>query len=140
MSGQAIFELLCQMAIRGDDAREREDALARLAEKEGCSSDTLRARARRYAKKAGYAYPLMREPPGRFRSEQAEARQRAREAAYERRLRVGAEALARGADWGEIAKLFGIDTPEGAAMWWRRNQPGTVERRRPGRKPKPKAD
>ena len=121
MTGEEIFSLLTRMAARGDSPRKRERQLRRLGERLGLSSDALRAKARRYARRTGAAYPLMRKPATRHReSERAEKRVQ-RSAWREDRLRLGREALARGADWAEIATLFGIRTAEGAAQWWRRN-------------------
>ena len=124
MTGEELFNLLCKMAERGDSPRKREKALKKLAEKDGLSSDALRAKARRYAKSAGQTYPLMRKQATKNRTEERERQRSDRKKWKEQRLREGEAALARGADWTEIAKLFKIKTAEGAAQWWRRNHDG----------------
>lgn len=134
MTGEQIFRLLEKMAARGDSPRKREQRLRHVAKKEGMSSDALRARARRYARRMGLDYPTMRERPSPARERDRRSRRAARAEWRAERLRVGAEALARGADWAEIARLFGIRTPEGAAQWWRRNQPESTDARRSRRR------
>lgn len=123
MTGEDVFKLLQRLDARGEPARTRERQLKRIAQREGISSDALRAKARRYARRMGLAYPLMRRPSETRRDVERAERRAARDAWKDERLRIGAEALARGADWAEIARLFGIATAEGAAQWWRRNHP-----------------
>lgn len=137
MTGEQIFRLLQKMAAQGDPPRKREERLRRLAKKEGMSSDALRARARRYARRAGLEYPAMRERPYPARERDRRARRAERAEWRAERLRIGAEALARGADWAEVARLFGIRTPEGAAQWWRRNQPESSDAPRSRRRTEP---
>ena len=124
MTGEEIFNLLKKMADRGDSPRKREKQLHRLAEKEGLSSDALRARARRHARKVGAEYPLMRLPASENREEEREKRRESRRTTRDARLAAGEKALAEGADWTQLAALFGIKTLEGAAQWWRRNHDG----------------
>ncbi len=124
LSGEEIFNLLNKMATRGDTPRKREKNLRKLAEKAGLSSDALRAKARRFAKKSGTNYPLMRKPASQSREKEREDRRVTRRSWREERLEAGKVAIERGADWTEIATLFGIKTPEGAAQWWRRNHDG----------------
>jgi hypothetical protein len=130
MTGEDIYHLLMRMSDRGDTPRKREKQLKRLAEKLGLSSDALRAKARRHAKKVGGEYPLMRRPASQSREREREVRRTERRGWREERLVMGEEALARGADWTEIAQLFGIKTPEGAAQWWRRNHDGVKAQKR----------
>lgn len=130
MTGEEIFNILSKMAAKGESPRRREKKLQRLAEKEGLSSDALRAKARRWAAKNGLEYPLMRRQAVRHRDAERENRRAKRADWKDERLKVGAEALARGAGWKEIADLFGIKTAEGAAQWWRRNHDGAPTRRR----------
>ena len=137
MTGDQIYQLLTKMAERGDSPRKREKALKKLADKEGLSSDALRAKARRYAKKAGASYPLMRKPASADRERERETRRATRKNWRAERIAQGVDAIARGADWAEIAKLFGIKTPEGAAQWWRRNHDGVrPPAKKRGRKPR----
>lgn len=124
MTGEELFNLLKKMNERGDAPRKREKTLKKIAEKEGLSSDALRAKARRWAKANGGTYPLMRKPATKNRSEERERQRAERKKWREQRLKDGEAALARGADWSEIAKMFGIKTAEGAAQWWRRNHDG----------------
>lgn len=124
MTGEELFNLLSKMAERGDSPRKREKTLKKLAEKDGLSSDALRAKARRYAKAAGQVYPLMRKQATKNRSEERERQRSDRKKWREQRLKDGEAAVARGADWTEIAALFNIKTAEGAAQWWRRNHDG----------------
>ena len=130
MTGEEIFNLLNKMSGRGDTPRKREKQLRKVAEKVGLSSDALRAKARRFAKKSGSSYPLMRKPASQNREKEREDRRVQRRGWREERIAIGTEALARGADWTEIAKLFGIKTPEGAAQWWRRNHDGVATPKR----------
>lgn len=130
MTGEELFTLLRKMYDRGDPPRKRERALKKIADKEGLSSDALRAKARRYARSNGLEYPLMRKQATRHRSDEREQQRNQRKRWREERLAAGAEALARGADWAELARLFNIKTAEGAAQWWRRNHDGV----RAGRK------
>ena len=132
MTGEEIYNLLEKMAERGDTPRKREKSLKKIAEKLGLSSDALRAKARRWARKAGAGYPLMRKPASHNREQERVARRSDRKNWRAERIALGASAMARGADWAEIARLFGIETPEGAAQWWRRNHDG-VRGRRKGR-------
>lgn len=137
MTGEEIYNTLNKMAARGDSPRRRERQLRRLAEKAGLSSDALRAKARRHARKVGRPYPLMRRPATGERDAQRDSRRAGREAWRAERLERGQQALARGADWSEIARLFDIKTAEGAAQWWKRNQgtpaPGATRvKRKPG--------
>lgn len=134
MTGEEIYNLLNKMASRGDSPRKRERQLRKLAEKEGLSSDALRAKARRFAKKDGSTYPLMRKPAAENREEERERRRSARGAQREERLKAGAEALAKGADWSALAVIFGIKTPEGAAQWWKRNHDGAPAAKRSTKK------
>jgi hypothetical protein len=134
MTGEEIYHLLERMAGRGDTPRKREKQLKKLADRLGLSSDALRAKARRYARKAGISYPLMRKPASANREQERTSRRSERGQWREERLAAGKEALARGADWSEIAKLFGIKTPEGAAQWWRRNHDGVSAARRRSRR------
>ncbi|MBM4367715.1 MAG: hypothetical protein FJ102_16000 [Deltaproteobacteria bacterium] len=124
MTGEELFNLLKKMAERGDPPRKREKTLKKIAEKEGLSSDALRAKARRWAKANNGSYPLMRKPATKNRSEERERQRAERKKWREQRLKDGEAAVARGADWTEIAKIFGIKTAEGAAQWWRRNHDG----------------
>ena len=124
MTGEELFNLLSKMAERGDSPRKREKTLKKLAEKDGLSSDALRAKARRYAKAVGQIYPLMRKQATKNRSEERGRQRSDRKKWREQRLKDGEAALERGADWTEIAKLFKIKTAEGAAQWWRRNHDG----------------
>lgn len=133
MTGEEIYKLLMRMSQRGDPPRKREKQLRKVAEKEGLSSDALRAKARRHARKMGLPYPLMRKPAEEEREAERENRRSERKNWRVERLKQGEEALARGADWTELAKIFGIRTPEGAAQWWRRNHDG-VKTTRPTRK------
>jgi transposase-like protein len=139
MTGEEIFGLLNKMAARGDTPRKREKHLRKLAEKLGLSSDALRAKARRHARKAGVTYPLMRKPASQSREKEREDRRVTRRSWREERIQLGAEALARGADWAEIATLFGIKTPEGAAQWWRRNHDGVKSGRKTRRRRRARA-
>ena len=136
MTGEEVFNLLNKMATRGDNPRRRERQLRRIAEKAGLSSDALRAKARRHARKLGRPYPLMRKPATGERESAQELRRSTRESWRQARIEMGRVARERGADWGEIAKIFEIKTPEGAAQWWKRNQPEATPRRAPGRKRK----
>ena len=124
MTGEEIYLLLCKMAARGDSPRKRERQLHKIAEKEGLSSDALRAKARRYAKKVGVEYPLMRKPATENRERDRNSRRVQRERRRSERITIGEAALANGADWAQLATLFGIKTAEGAAQWWRRNHDG----------------
>ena len=124
MTGEEIYTLLCKMAARGDSPRKRERQLRKLAEREGLSSDALRAKARRYARKAGVGYPLMRKPATENREQDRTARRARREQLRAERIIAGEAAIAAGADWAQLAALFGIKTAEGAAQWWRRNHDG----------------
>lgn len=121
--GEESFELLSKLAEEGASPSERERVLAEFADARGSTSDALRAAARRYATKAGLAYPLMRAPATHDRKGEREALRQKRTAWTEERLRVGAEALDRGATWAEVAKLFGLTTGEGAYQWWSRHAP-----------------
>ncbi len=134
MNGEEIYNLLTKMSARGDSPRKREKQLKKLADKIGLSSDALRAKARRHARKVGTEYPLMRKPASQSREKEREDRRTQRKGWREERLAAGAEALARGADWTEIATLFGIKTPEGAAQWWRRNHDGVKAQKRTRRR------
>jgi len=62
MTGEEVYQLLKKMADRKDTPRRREKQLERVAARVGLSSDALRAKARRYAIRAGLEYPLMRRP------------------------------------------------------------------------------
>jgi hypothetical protein len=139
MTGEEIFGLLNKMAARGDTPRKREKQLRKLAEKLGLSSDALRAKARRHARKVGVTYPLMRKPASQSREKEREDRRVSRRAWREERLQRGAEALAGGADWSAIAEMFGIKTPEGAAQWWRRNHDGVKGGRKTRRRRRARA-
>jgi len=132
MTGEEVYQLLKKMADRKDTPRRREKQLERVAARVGLSSDALRAKARRYAIRAGLEYPLMRRPSTESRETGRHERRQRRSAWKAERLRAGAEALAAGADWSALARIFGVGTPEGAAQWWRRNHDGV----RPTRKPK----
>ena len=134
MTGEEVFNLLNKMSTRGDSPRKRERQLRKIAEKVGLSSDALRAKARRYAKKMGSLYPLMRKPATHNREKEREERRQTRSGWKEERIAAGKEALAKGADWAEMAKLFNIKTPEGAAQWWRRNVEGIQTPRRSTRR------
>lgn len=134
MTGEEIYKLLNKMSERGDSPRKRERQLRKLADKVGLSSDALRAKARRWAKKAEVSYPLMRKPASQSREKEREERRTSRKSWREDRIKVGEEALARGADWAEIAKIFDIKTPEGAAQWWRRNHDGVTTPKRSTRR------
>lgn len=134
MDGESIYRLLMKMSTRGDAPRRREKQLKKLADKEGLSSDALRAKARRYARRAGLSYPLMRRPASENRDEERRTRRTARTRWKAERLNNGKAALARGADWGEIARIFGIRTAEGAAQWWRRNHDGVTSSQRTRRR------
>jgi len=134
MTGEEIYNLLNKMSGRGDSPRKRERQLRKVAEKVGLSSDALRAKARRFAKKSGLHYPLMRKPASQNREKEREDRRVERRSWRDERIKQGEEALARGADWAEIAKLFGIKTPEGAAQWWRRNHDGVATPKRNARR------
>ena len=134
MTGEEIYNLLMRMSARGDSPRKRERQLKKLAEKLGLSSDALRAKARRHARKVGSEYPLMRKPASQSREREREERRTHRRGWREERLQKGQEALARGADWTEIAQIFGIKTPEGAAQWWRRNHDGVKAQNRSRRR------
>ena len=134
MTGEEIYNLLNKMSARGDAPRKRERQLRKLADKVGLSSDALRAKARRWAKKAGMGYPLMRKPASQSREKEREERRSERRTWRDERIKQGETALARGADWAEIARLFGIKTPEGAAQWWRRNKEGIQTPKRAGRR------
>jgi len=124
MTGEELFNLLKKMNERNEAPRKREKTLKKLADKEGLSSDALRAKARRWAKANGLTYPLMRKQATKNRSEEREKQREARKAWRAERLKQGEEAIARGADWTELAKLLDIKTAEGAAQWWRRNFEG----------------
>lgn len=130
MTGEEVYNLLNKMSGRGDSPRKRERQLRKIAEKVGLSSDALRAKARRHAKKLGLGYPLMRKPATLNREQEREERRVSRTTWREERMKKGEEALARGADWLELAQIFGIKTPEGAAQWWRRNHDGLATPRR----------
>jgi len=134
MTGEEIYNLLNKMSGRGDSPRKRERQLRKVAEKVGLSSDALRAKARRFAKKMGMGYPLMRKPASQNREKEREDRRVERRGWRDERIKLGEEALARGADWAEIAKLFDIKTPEGAAQWWRRNHDGVATPKRNARR------
>ncbi|HNC95704.1 MAG TPA: hypothetical protein PKW90_06245 [Myxococcota bacterium] len=133
MTGEEVFNLLNKMAARGDSPRKRERQLRKIAEKVGLSSDALRAKARRFAKKVGNGYPLMRKPATHNREKEREDRRTTRSAWKDERIAKGKEALAKGADWAAMAVLFDIKTPEGAAQWWRRNVEGIQTPRRTGK-------
>ena len=130
MTGEEVFNLLNKMSTRGDSPRKRERNLRKIAEKVGLSNDALRAKARRYAKKVGAEYPLMRKPATHNREKEREERRTTRQQWRESRVEEGKSAMNRGADWAEMAKIFGIKTPEGAAQWWRRNVEGVQTTRR----------
>lgn len=134
MTGEEIYNLLNKMSSRGDTPRKRERQLRKVADKIGLSSDALRAKARRWAKKMGLSYPLMRKPASQNREKEREERRVVRRNWRQERIQMGEEALARGADWAEIARIFGIKTPEGAAQWWRRNHDGIATPKRNARK------
>lgn len=121
LTGRDVFEILDKMATRGDSPRKRERQLDRIARREGSTSDALRAKARRWSKRAGASYPRMRAPATRNREAERRNRRETRQTWKEARLAQGREALASGANWGQLAQIFGIGTPEGAAQWWRRN-------------------
>lgn len=125
--GEETFELLTKLAEEGASPSERERVLAEFAEVRGSTSDAVRAAARRYAIKYGLEYPRMRAPATHNRVGEREALRQKRAARNAERLRVGAEALARGATWAEIATLFGLGTGEGAYQWWSRH--GAAESR-----------
>lgn len=124
MTGEDLFNLLRKMNERNDLPRKREKTLKKLAEKEGLSSDALRAKARRWAKANSQVYPLMRKQATKNRSEEREKQRAARRDSRAERIRIGTESLAKGGDWADLASLFGIKTSEGAAQWWRRNHDG----------------
>lgn len=124
MTGEELFNLLLKMNDRNDAPRKREKTLKKLAEKEGLSSDALRAKARRWGNANGKSYPLMRKQATKNRSEEREKQRSARREKRAERIRAGEAALAKGADWAELAGIFGIKTAEGAAQWWRRNHDG----------------
>lgn len=126
MTGEEIYKLLNKIASREDTPRQREKKLKRVADKLGLSSDALRAKARRFARKEGLSYPLMRKPASGDREEEREQKRTTRQQWRQERIAQGREALARGAEWAEIAALFHIKTPEGAAQWWRRNVEGVA--------------
>ena len=128
MTGEEIYRLLNKMAVRGETPRQREKKLKRLADKLGLSSDALRAKARRFARKEGIDYPLMRKPASEDREQQRQSKRSTREQWRTERIELGKEALARGAEWADLAVLFNIKTPEGAAQWWRRNVEGLHSR------------
>jgi transposase-like protein len=134
MSGEDIFKLLDKMATRGDSPRKRERTLRKIALKEGLSSDALRAKARRWAKRTGASYPLMRAPATRNREAERQERRESRRTWKESRIAQGQALLASGADWAQLARIFGIGTPEGAAQWWRRNAEGKRSPRRKRRR------
>jgi hypothetical protein len=134
MTGEEIYNLLNKMAGRGDSPRKRERQLRKVADKVGLSSDALRAKARRWAKKSELSYPLMRKPASQSREKEREERRVSRREWRAERIKQGEEALARGADWAEIARIFGIKTPEGAAQWWRRNHDGITTPKRSSRR------
>ena len=136
MTGEEIFNLLSKMAVKGESPRKREKKLRKLAEKLELSSDALRAKARRYARKAGIEYPLMRKRAVRNREREREDLRTVRRSWRDERLAEGEAALARGAGWKEIADLFGIKTAEGAAQWWRRNKEGAAATKRKTRRKK----
>jgi hypothetical protein len=134
MSGEELFKTLKKMSDRGLSPRKRERQMRRLSERTGLTSDALRAKARRWARSKGLTYPLMRakaEPA----AAQSRAESRAARAEWRaERFRTGTEALARGADWQEIAALWNLRTAEAAQQWWRRNHDGVRSPARPGRK------
>lgn len=66
----------------------------------------------------------MRKQATKNRSEEREKQRVARREKRAERIRAGEAALAKGADWAELATIFGIKTAEGAAQWWRRNHDG----------------
>jgi len=132
MSGEEIYNLLVKMAGRGDTPRKRERQLRKIADRLRLSSDALRAKARRYAQRQEIAYPLMRAEASHHREEERGARRNARAKSRDRRIKVGKAALAKGATWTDLAGLFGISTPEGAAQWWRRNTGDARKRVRGG--------
>ncbi|MSQ03813.1 MAG: hypothetical protein EXR71_18320 [Myxococcales bacterium] len=134
MTGEELFNLLKRMNEKNEPPRKREKTLRKLADKEGLSSDALRAKARRWAKAEGQTYPLMRKQATANRSEEREAQRKARKEWRAERLRAGAEAIGKGADWSELAKLFNIRTAEGAAQWWRRNHDGQKAGGKKGKK------
>ncbi len=134
MTGEEMFNLLNKMAGRGDSPRKRERQLRKLADKVGLSSDALRAKARRHAKKLGISYPLMRKPASQSREKEREERRVTRRSWREERVEQGRKALAEGKDWATIAEIFGIKTPEGAAQWWRRNVEGVQAPKRVARR------
>jgi predicted kinase len=134
MSGEELFKTLKQMNERGISPRDRERRLRRLSQQTGLTSDALRAKARRWARANGLAYPLMR---ARAEAEAVQARAEARRARAEwraNRVKTGRAALERGASWHEIASLWDLRTVEAAQQWWRRNEEGVKTRARPGRK------
>jgi len=131
MTGEEIYNLLSKMSTRGDAPRKRERQLRKVAERIGLSSDAMRAKARRYAKKASIEYPLMRKAATHNREQEREDRRSTRQDWKADRIAKGKEALAQGKDWSELAEIFGIKTPEGAAQWWRRNVDGVPTPRRP---------
>ncbi len=128
MTGEEIYRLLNKMSVRGETPRQREKKLKRLADKLGLSSDALRAKARRFARKEGVNYPLMRKPASEDREQERQQKRSTRDQWRTERIALGKEALARGAEWAELAVLFNIKTPEGAAQWWRRNVEGVQSR------------
>lgn len=134
MTGEEVYQLLMKMSSRADSPRRREKQLKRIADRVGLSSDALRAKARRYAKKSGLDYPLMRRPASENRKAERTQRRETRSAWKTERIAAGKEALAKGADWSELARIFGIKTAEGAAQWWRRNHDGVKTTRRTRRK------
>lgn len=134
MTGEELFNLLKKMNEKNEPPRKREKTLKKLAEKEGLSSDALRAKARRWAKANNLSYPLMRKQATKNRSEEREQQRAQRKAWRADRLKAGEEALARGADWAELAKLFNIRTAEGAAQWWRRNHDGVKANAKKGKR------
>jgi hypothetical protein len=134
MTGEEVFRILTQMAAKGTSPRRREKQLQKLAEKSGQSSDALRAKARRYARKMGLPYPLMRRQGEGEAPTSTDERREARETVRADRIRLGRAALDTGADWAELARIFGIKTPEGAAQWWRRNVEGVKAPRRSRRR------
>ncbi len=101
----------------------RERGLRKLAESVGLTSDALRARVRRLAAKRGMDYPLMRAQACHHREAERADRRAVRAAWRADRIEKGRIALARGASWDEIARIFGVCTAEGALQWWARNAP-----------------
>lgn len=133
MTGEELFKALKQMSDKGVSPGKREQRLKRLSERTGLSSDALRAKARRWARANGKEYPLMRARPVPAAIQSRTESRAARAAWRAERARTGAEALARGASWQEIAAMWNLRTAEAAQQWWRRNQEGGVKRRRKGR-------